>query len=98
MDGRLTKALRLKGIKEFKAKDFGLKPIAAAEFGPLVFINLNPDAKKDQLRENFLEVHNILDERQFNVSCCKVGYQNYKYASKRSNSGIFPFVGFRICF
>ena len=57
----------MKGIKEFKAKDFGLKPIAAAEFGPLIFINLNPDAKKEELKESFLEVYNRLDERQFNV-------------------------------
>jgi len=66
LDGRLTKAMRLKGIKQFKAKDFGLKAIAAAEFGPLIFINLNPEARKESLRENFLEVYNRLEEKQFN--------------------------------
>jgi len=39
----LTKAMRLKGIQDFKAKDFGLKPIQVGELGPLVFINLSGD-------------------------------------------------------
>jgi len=65
LEGRLTKALRLKGIKEFKAKDFGLKQIAAETFGPLVFINLNRHAETKELKDNFLEVFNRLEERQF---------------------------------
>ena len=67
LEGRLTKALRLKGIKEFKAKDFGLKQIVAATFGPLVFINLNPNAELNGLKDSFMEVYERLDERQLNV-------------------------------
>ena len=67
MDGRLTKALRLKGIKEFKAKDYGLKPVAVTTFGPLVFINLNPNANHREFKDDYKEVYKRLEMRQFNV-------------------------------
>ena len=68
LDGRLTKALRLKGIKDFKARDFGLKPVAVAEFGPLVFINLEPSKSEETFATDFREVHQRLEERKFSVS------------------------------
>ena len=68
LDGRLNKALRLKGIKDFRAKDFGLKPVAVAEFGPLVFINLDPTKCPEDFATDFSEVHQRLSERHFNVS------------------------------
>ena len=71
LEGRLTKALRLKGIKGFKAKDFGLKQIAAETFGPLVFINLNPNADSKELRDLFQEVYERLEERHLNVTYCR---------------------------
>ena len=68
LDGRLNKALRLKGIKDFKARDFGLKPVAVAEFGPLVFINLDPTKSEETFATDFREVYQRLEERQFTVS------------------------------
>jgi hypothetical protein len=47
LDGRLTRANRLRDIKDFKTRNFGLKPMAVAEWGPLVFVNVNPDADKE---------------------------------------------------
>ena len=44
LDGRLTRANRLRDIKEFKTKDFGLKPMSVAEWGPLVFVNADAGA------------------------------------------------------
>ena len=75
LDGRLNKALRLKGIKDFKARDFGLKPVAVAEFGPLVFINLEPSQGQETFATQFREVYQRLEERKFTVSfiliiCC----------------------------
>ena len=68
LDGRLNKALRLKGIKDFKARDFGLKPVAVAEFGPLVFINLEPLQAQETFTSDFSEVYQRLEERNFTVS------------------------------
>ena len=45
LDGRLTRANRLKDIKEFKTKDFGLKPMSVAQWGPLVFVNADASAE-----------------------------------------------------
>ena len=68
LDGRLTRALRLKGIKDFKARDFGLKSVAVAEFGPLVFINLDPSQAQETFARDFREVYQRLEERKFSVS------------------------------
>lgn len=38
LEGRLVKAIGLKGIQDFKARDYGLVPMAAATWGHLVFI------------------------------------------------------------
>jgi choline monooxygenase len=37
----LIKATRLKGIENFKAKDFGLNPIRVKQWGPTVLVNLS---------------------------------------------------------
>lgn len=39
-DGRLAKAPRLRGIKNFRAADYGLTPIRLQQLGPLVFLNV----------------------------------------------------------
>ncbi len=39
LQGRLRKATRLKGIKNFKASDYGLHPICVDTWGQMVFIN-----------------------------------------------------------
>ena len=49
LDGRLTRANRLRDIKEFKTKDFGLKPMSVAEWGPLVFVNADAAADSGSL-------------------------------------------------
>jgi choline monooxygenase len=57
--GRLTKATRLRGIKDFSAKNFGLVPIAVDQWGPFIFINLSENIEKSnlgQVRQDFLRV------------------------------------------
>ena len=44
LNGRLSKATSLKGIKNFKAKENGLKEIPVTEWGPMVFINFDASA------------------------------------------------------
>ncbi|CAB9514407.1 Choline monooxygenase, chloroplastic [Seminavis robusta] len=39
LDGRLTKATHVKGIQNFRAKDFSLKQIPLKQVGPVVFLN-----------------------------------------------------------
>jgi len=65
LNGRLTKALRLRGIKDFKAKDFGLKPIQVAEMGPLIFINLDSEVTADSLMDKFSLPHQKLAEKNY---------------------------------
>lgn len=40
-DGRLWKAMRVKGIEDFRNKDYGLKPIQVDTLGPFVFISFS---------------------------------------------------------
>ncbi len=42
LQGRLTKAVKLKGIENFSAPKVSLPPVAVQQFGPLVFVNLTP--------------------------------------------------------
>ncbi|GAB5363725.1 hypothetical protein AAMO2058_000908400 [Amorphochlora amoebiformis] len=42
-DGRLVQAKRLRGIKDFKARDNGLKPLQVDTLGPFVFIAFGED-------------------------------------------------------
>jgi len=65
LDGRLTKAMRLRGIKDFKTKEFGLKPIQVAQMGPLIFINLAPDTEKEDLMNKFETAHNSLSSKNY---------------------------------
>lgn len=46
LDGRLRKANRLKGIKNFKAADFGLLPIPIDTWGPFIFLRFASDSKQ----------------------------------------------------
>lgn len=59
-NGRLTKATRLKGIKDFSAKNFGLIPIQVKEWGPLVFINIG-GGNGDKVEEMFDPVKNTIE-------------------------------------
>ena len=42
-EGRLTKATRIKGMKDFSAGKVGLTPLGVEQWGPLVFVNHHPD-------------------------------------------------------
>lgn len=44
LQGRLRKATRLKGIKDFKASENGLVPLHVDTWGPFVFVNASKGA------------------------------------------------------
>ena len=48
MEGKLTKATKLKGIKDFKPKEFGLHEIPLTEWGPFIFIHMGPHSVKTE--------------------------------------------------
>ncbi len=48
LEGQLTKATRLKGIKNFSPRDFGLIELAVAQWGPFVFIHMGASGEKRQ--------------------------------------------------
>ncbi|WCJ42313.1 Choline monooxygenase chloroplastic [Euphorbia peplus] len=41
LDGELLKATRITGMQNFKANEFGLKPLSVASWGPFVLLNVN---------------------------------------------------------
>ena len=47
LDGRLRRATRLKGIKDFKATQFGLVPIQVVEKWGFVFLNFSRTTTAD---------------------------------------------------
>jgi hypothetical protein len=42
LDGKLTKATKLKGIKDFSPKDFGLIEFPVTEWETFVFVHMGP--------------------------------------------------------
>ena len=45
LDGRLLNAPEMDGVCDFRHEDFGLRPVQVAEWGGLVFVNLDPQAE-----------------------------------------------------
>jgi choline monooxygenase len=45
LDGRLLSAPETEGVLDFRAEEFGLRPVVAAEWAGLVFVNFDPDAE-----------------------------------------------------
>ncbi|KAK1366748.1 Choline monooxygenase, chloroplastic [Heracleum sosnowskyi] len=43
LDGKLLKATRITGIKDFNVNEFGLVPIRVASWGPFILLNLDPE-------------------------------------------------------
>lgn len=77
LSGRLSRATRLRGIKNFSAKNYGLKPIKVTTWGPLVFINMSPDENKSSIdfTNKLGEVKNRLD---------KIGFEDLIFIERRS--------------
>ena len=46
LNGQLTKTTRMKGIENFRNKDWNLKEIPLAQWGPFIFLHFGKDVKK----------------------------------------------------
>ncbi len=44
LDGRLRQAREIQGTRHFDPEEYGLVPVGVADWGPLVFVNLDPAA------------------------------------------------------
>jgi choline monooxygenase len=65
IDGRLVKATHVTGIEDFKNKEYGLKPIAVKEVGPIVFMNFAAHVDYDTMDNNWTLLSNRLEESGF---------------------------------
>ncbi|KAL7137124.1 hypothetical protein ABFS83_10G072300 [Erythranthe nasuta] len=52
LDGKLVKATRITGIKNFKANEMGLVPIRVAAWGPFVLVNFEDGATPNEILDN----------------------------------------------
>ena len=78
LDGRLTRARKLVGIKDFEVRDFGLKPIASTTWGPFVFINLGNDSDPRELQRRLEPLKTKLDAIGFSTGMSFVCRQSYR--------------------
>jgi choline monooxygenase len=87
LDGRLRKAPRMAGVRDFDRERFGLRPMTVDSYGPLVFIHPEPDPPplRDQLRgldgnlsESDLAGLRFFTRREYRLRCnWKVYIDNY---------------------
>lgn len=89
LDGQLMSAREMEGVKNFPSPEFGLVPVRTAEWGPLIFVNLDPDAAPfhdvfgDIIREVADQGFDLsrmaaVEQRDYDIACnWKVYVDNY---------------------
>ena len=84
LQGRLRRAPRAGGMRDFDRDDFGLSPVAAEEWGPMVFVHADPAARPvgeglGALREQLqLDGLRFVARREYRIRCnWKVYVDNY---------------------
>ncbi|XP_077988297.1 uncharacterized protein LOC144442794 [Glandiceps talaboti] len=65
LDGKLTKATRLRGIQNFSARNFGLKSMEVTTWGPLVFIRPDRTSDGNDLFQEMAPLKEELDDLGF---------------------------------
>jgi len=65
LDGKLLKATRLKGIKDFTPKEFGLRAMPITVWGPFVFIWPGEDKNVESLSDILQPVHDTLNKHGY---------------------------------
>ena len=90
-DGKLVKAIKMKGCQEFSPKNFGLHPVLVDKLGPWLYINFNkassgsivgdhPDLQQmhDMLSSTDYESLVPIERRSYTIKCnWKVFVDNY---------------------
>jgi len=85
LDGRLAKAPRIGGVKQFDRSEFSLPPLGLFQWGPLIFLNLSGDAPPPELSElsrrldaTHWEKLVRVERRSYEIACnWKVFIDNY---------------------
>ncbi len=89
LDGHLLSAREMDGVENFDHANYGLKPIQTAEWGPLIFVNLDMQAPPfaEEYREIIHEVADLgfelgrmatVEQRAYDIACnWKVYVDNY---------------------
>ncbi|XP_006820984.1 uncharacterized protein LOC102802673 [Saccoglossus kowalevskii] len=77
LTGRLTRAKKLRGIKNFSASKYGLKPLQVSTWGPLVFVNANDTANESEFHDEVAAIENCMKGFEFNESWCFVKRVTY---------------------
>ncbi|MBR58054.1 MAG: hypothetical protein CMH54_08525 [Myxococcales bacterium] len=85
LDGRLSKAPRLGGIKDFNREEFGLRPLQVQQFGPLILLNISGDCSPldlsvltTQLDASGWDKLKRVERRSYHLKCnWKVFIDNY---------------------
>eukprot|EP01031_Cornospumella_fuschlensis_P034189 gene34189-41387_t len=67
VDGRLTKAHKMKGCENFSAKNFGLNSLPVAQVGLFIYVNFSPSKSQDIHADlpDLQEVHALLRDTQY---------------------------------
>jgi choline monooxygenase len=66
LDGRLLSTREMDGVEAFEREAFGLVAVQVAEWGPLVFVNLDPEARP--FAEDFGEIMAEVKARGFDLN------------------------------
>ncbi|XP_070558869.1 uncharacterized protein [Ptychodera flava] len=77
LDGRLTKATRLRGIQNFSARNFGLKPMGVKTWGPLVLVNPFSESEDCNFFDDIMPLKESLDALGFSSGLRFVERKSY---------------------
>lgn len=78
IDGRLTKAVQMKGSEGFSAKEFGLHPLPVQIVGPWIYVNFNPN-KNNNIHEDLPDLFELTNMLHVTESHELVYYTSRSY-------------------
>lgn len=89
LQGKLLRSPEFEGAKNWNAEQFSLRKVLVEEWGPFVFVNLNPDSKPlqhflgnipNEVREKSFAIDDmkLVERREYTIKCnWKVYIDNY---------------------
>lgn len=94
LEGQLTKTTSMKGIKKFKPKEHGLKPILSKNFGDIIFMHFNSKKENQEnvlkeFEETILPVQNCLKEHNFDDSFSELAFVRSHESHIKCNWKVF---------
>lgn len=82
LDGKLMRATRLKGIEDFRPKDYGLRTVPLETMGQLIFLNFGDKSENDNVKFSKIDTDfdklKFVKSKTYNLNCnWKVFVDNY---------------------